>query len=88
LGIGVVLSLWSLAGITWKTTSRNGIAAFAAAWGLVSWVFGVTQNQMLAGSFHWIVEAAHLGTGVIAIAVGGRMASAVAVRTTASRPSM
>jgi hypothetical protein len=84
LGLGLVLSLWALAGIAWRKTARRRLAAFASAWGLVSWVLGVTQSQILPGSLHGIVEAAHLGAGVIAIAIGGQLASAVSLRRTAS----
>jgi hypothetical protein len=77
-GIGLVASLWVLAGIAWRNTARGGLVAFAGAWGLVSWILGVTQLDILPGSFHWVVEVAHLATGGIAIAVGGQLASAVA----------
>ena len=75
LGVGLVLALWALAAIAWMTTARRGLAAFAIAWGLATWAFGVTQSQMLAGSIHWIVEVAHLAMAAVAIAVGVRLAS-------------
>jgi hypothetical protein len=78
LGIGLVLSLWALAAIAWNKTASRGLAAFATAWGLATWVVGVTQSAMLPGSAHWIVAVAHLGMGVVAVAVGARLASAVA----------
>jgi hypothetical protein len=87
LGIGLVLSLWALAGITWRNAARGGLVAFATAWGLVTWILGVTQSQILPGSFHWIVEVAHLAMGVITIAIGDQLASAVAHGRIAQRTS-
>src|SRR5262245_49829501 len=77
-GFGLVASLWALAAIAWRNEARNGLARFAAAWGLVMWVFGVIHGQILPGSFHWVVQVAHLVVGGIAIAVGGLLARAVA----------
>jgi hypothetical protein len=78
LGIGLVALLWVMAGVAWKSAAgSNALIAFVPAWGLVTWIFGVTQSQILRGSFHWIVEVAHLVIGGIAIAIGGQLASAV-----------
>jgi hypothetical protein len=77
LGMAVVLSLWVLAGIAWKTGERASLVAFAAGWGALTWVLGVTQPQLWPGSLHWVVAVVHLLFGMIAIAVGSRLASAV-----------
>jgi hypothetical protein len=81
LGIAVVVSLWVLAGIAWRTGERTSLVAFAAGWGALTWVLGVTQRQLLPGSLHWVVAVVHLLFGVIAIAVGSRLASAVGSRS-------
>jgi hypothetical protein len=77
-GIGLVAFLWALAGIAWRSAARARLIAFASVCGLVTWILGVTQIQILPGSFHWIVKVVHLAVGGIAIAVGGQLASAVA----------
>src|SRR5262245_39305269 len=77
-GFGLVASLWGLAGIAWRTSARNGLAGFAAAWGLVMWIFGFIHAQILPGSSHWVVQVAHLAVGGIAIGVGGQLARGVA----------
>jgi hypothetical protein len=82
-GIGLVVSLWALAVIAWRNTARSGLVAFAAAWGLVTWIFGVTQIRILPGPFHWIVQVVHLAVAVVAIALGDRLAKAVPERRTA-----
>ena len=77
LGIAVVVLLWVLAGIAWSRGARVGLVAFAVGWGALTWVLGITQRQLLPGSLHWVVAVIHLLVGVIAIAVGSRLASAV-----------
>jgi hypothetical protein len=81
-GIGVVLSLWALAVIAWWKTTRHNLALFATAWGLATLVFGMTQIQLMPGPFHWIVEVAHLGVGVVAIALGAQLANAITLGRT------
>jgi hypothetical protein len=78
LGIGVVVCLWALAGIVWRRTPRKGLVAFAVVWGLGIWLLGVRQNQILAGSWHWLIEVAHLAVGAVAMAVGAQLARAIA----------
>jgi hypothetical protein len=68
-------------------TGITGLVLFAAAWGLFSGVLGVRQSQILLGSFHWVVEVAHLAVGVMAIAVGGQLARAVGHRRIAPSTS-
>jgi hypothetical protein len=77
LGIAVVVSLWILAGIAWRNGACRGVAAFAAVWGALIWILGVTQARLLPGSFHWVVAVLHLIVGLTAIALGGRLARAV-----------
>src|SRR5262245_32594881 len=83
LGIGLVLSLWALAAIALKSRTRGGLIAFASVWGLVTWVFGMKQGQILTGPPHGIVEVAHLAVGIIAIALASRLAKAVTARRSA-----
>ena len=78
LGIGVVLFLWALAGMAWRRTSRSGLVALAVVWGLATWMLGVRQNQILVGSFHWLIAVAHLAVGVVAIGLGVQLTRAIA----------
>src|SRR5262249_44417867 len=84
LGIGLVVSLWVTAGIAWRNAAPTALVAFAAVWGLVTWVFGMTQSRILPGSVHWAVEFAHLAAGIVAVFVGTRLAVAVADRRISS----
>jgi hypothetical protein len=65
--------------LAWWKTTRHSLALFATAWGLATLVFGMTQIQLMPGPFHWIVEVAHLGVGVVAIALGAQLANAITV---------
>ena len=86
LGIGVVLCLWALAAVAlWKGTRRN-LAVFAAGWGLATVVFGMLQIQLMPGPLHWIVKVAHLGLGIVAIAFGAHLATAITPRRVPANP--
>ena len=80
LGIGVVLSLWAQAVLAWISHGRDGLAAFAVVWGAFTWALGLTQNVILPGPSHWIVQVVHLTAGVIAVVIGNLLAGAVAQR--------
>jgi hypothetical protein len=77
-GTGLVICLWLLAGIVWRNVGHNGLVAFAAAWGLVIWLFGFAHGRLLPGPGHWMAAAAHLALGVLTIAIGRQLAIALA----------
>ena len=87
LGIGLVLSVWAVSLIAWRTTGRGGLAALGAACGIVSVPFGVLQIAILPGPFHWVVQLAHLALGAIMIGVGSRLAAAVSHPRVSASPS-
>lgn len=88
LGIGLVVSLWTLAVIAWRRGASPGLVAFAAAWGLVTWAFGMTQTRILPGPSHWIIQLAHLAIGMVAAGLGARIARAIPdQRPAAARPA-
>jgi hypothetical protein len=86
-GIGVVLSLWALAAIAWWKTTRRSLALFATAWGVATLVFGMTQIQLMPGPFHWIVKIAHLGVGIVAVALGAQLAIAITLGRVPAGPA-
>jgi hypothetical protein len=87
LGIGLVLSVWAVSLIAWRTTGRGGLAALGAVCGIVSVPFGVLQGAILPGPFHWVVQLTHLALGAIMIGVGGRLAAAVSHLRVSASPS-
>lgn len=84
LGIAVVVSLWVLTGMAWRSGARISLVAFAAGWAAVTWALGFAQHRMLPGSLHWLVAVAHLLVGMIAIATGSRLAGTMGSRSTQS----
>ncbi|MBV8823233.1 MAG: hypothetical protein JO123_10625 [Ktedonobacteraceae bacterium] len=76
LGIIVTLSLWVLGGAIATTKGGIGLAIGAFVLGLLVIGLGVTQQGLLVGSLHWIIQVLHLLFGLAAIgmgeAIGGR----------------
>ncbi|MGN6359492.1 MAG: hypothetical protein ACTHMJ_07850 [Thermomicrobiales bacterium] len=67
LGLVLVLSLWTLAGLAARAGVNPGLVALAIVWGLIVPVLGMTQASLLPGSLHWIVRIVHLLVGLAAI---------------------
>ena len=86
-GIALVLAVWSLAAVAWKSTVRRDLAVLAVAIGLIGWVFGITHALILPGPLHWIVQVAHLGVGVLMVALGERLSAAVTGGRLVARPA-
>jgi hypothetical protein len=62
------LAAW--AGVPWA------LVLVAVLWVLFVPVFGMTQGAILPGDLHWIVRAAHLLVGLVAMGLGERLATA------------
>ena len=80
LGTAVVVLLVAIAGLAWRAAGVR-LVALAVGWGVLVWFLGMRQGRTLPGSFHWVVEVAHLVVGIGAIALGERLAAAVKVRS-------
>ena len=70
IGIGLVLALWATAVLALRAGVRPILPVVAMAWGVLIFVFGMTQAQILPGSGHLVVEVAHLLVGIVAIGLG------------------
>jgi hypothetical protein len=81
LGTAVVVLLWVIAGLAWRAGASVRLVALAVGWGFLVWFLGMRQGRILPGSFHWVVEVAHLVVGMGAIALGERLAAAVNARS-------
>jgi hypothetical protein len=69
LGGLLVLALWLLAIVAAILRAPIGKVVVALVWGaLVLWI-GLTQQTLLPGSNHWIVQVVHLILGLGAIGV-------------------
>jgi len=67
LGFVLVLSLWTLAGLAARAGAQPGLVALAIVWGLIVPIVGVTQDRLLPGNAHWVIQVLHLLLGVGAI---------------------
>src|SRR5690242_536988 len=70
LGTLTVLALWLLA----ATASQQGVpislTAGAAVIGLIAILLGFTQDSLLPGASHWLIQVLHLIVGMAAVASG------------------
>ena len=66
-GILLVLGLWALAALGARARAPMPLVAVAAIWGALMIAFGLTQDMILAGSLHWIIQVLHLLVGLAAV---------------------
>lgn len=77
VGSVLVLLLWSLAGMSLWAGVNHGRAALALVWGVIVVALGMTQNQILPGSAHWVVQVVHLLVGLAAMGMAEGLAAAI-----------
>lgn len=72
LGLAVVISLWTLAGMGARARLGTGRVALGIGWGILVLAVGVSQTRLLPGASHWIVQVLHLllGAGAVWLGVG------------------
>ncbi len=80
IGFVLVLSLWTLAFLAARAGVSPGLVALAVVWGLVTPVLGFTQDRLLTGSAHWVIEVLHLLVGLGAIAQAEGLARRILAR--------
>lgn len=74
VGLVLVLSLWVLAILAWRSGVQFGFVALAIVWGLIVLVLGVMQTGLLPGAAHWVIQIIHLLVGLGAMGLGERLA--------------
>jgi hypothetical protein len=67
IGLVLVLSLWTLAILGAVVRVNPARVALAIVWGFIVPVLGVTQDRLLPGSAHWLIQILHLLVGLAAI---------------------
>ena len=72
-GLVFVGALWTLAALTARAGAPAPLVVTAFAWGLVLPAFGMAQMRILPGPAHWVVQVAHLLTGIVAMGLGGAL---------------
>jgi hypothetical protein len=67
LGVFFVLSLWTVAVFGLIAHIGYVLPARLIIWGIVIGWFGISQQHLFPGTYHWIVQVLHLAVGMIAI---------------------
>ena len=65
-GVVLVLALWTLATIAARAGASRLTVTLAVGWSFAAAALGLTQQDFIAGSWHWTIQVAHL---VIAMAM-------------------
>ena len=86
IGVVLILTLWTIAAIAARSMVPARTVAFAAAWGLLVVLFGLAQEDLLRGSWHWTIQVLHVAISMSAIWWGRRLAQLIG-RAPASQPS-
>ena len=70
IGILLVLALWTQAALAHRAGVPAGMVAGAAVLGLLVVIVGLTQQNLLPGSAHWVIQVIHLllGLGLLGLA--------------------
>ena len=76
-GILLVLGLWTLAAVGARAAAPMPLVLVAVLWGALLPVFGLTQDTILAGSLHWVIQVLHLLVGVAAVGLAENLAARV-----------
>ncbi len=81
IGLVLVLALWTLSIIAALSGVNPGLIALVVVWSLGMPALGLTQQRLLPGSAHWLIQTLHLLVGIGALALGEQLAR----RITAAR---
>jgi hypothetical protein len=77
LGIFLVLMLWLTAALAAFRRVPPALIIAGATWGLVEVALGLTQERLVPGDAHWVIQVVHLLFGLITIALTQILASRV-----------
>ncbi len=79
-GIVLVLSLLVLAVLAAFARVNPAFVALAIVWGLITVVLGLTQERLLPGPSHWLIQVLHLLIGLGAIGQAENLARRITAR--------
>lgn len=74
LGALFVVCLWVLVGLGLYARVSPTFTLAVLVWSLIVLAFGMAQLRILPGPLHWIIQAAHLLVGLIAMGLGHALA--------------
>jgi hypothetical protein len=73
LGLLLVILLWAIAVAALVRGVMRPFAVVALLWGLLVLALGLTQQQILPGDLHWIIQVLHLLVGIGAVGISERL---------------
>ena len=76
-GIILVLSMETIVVAAARAGVDRRMVWLAAIWGVLVVVLGLSQDSLLAGSAHWVIEVLHLLVGLAAIGLAEALASRI-----------
>ena len=80
VGLVLVLSLWTLAGLALAARAGVGLPIVALVGGLGVPLLGVMQDRLLPGDLHWMIRGLHLLVGLTAIVLAEALAARIGGR--------
>jgi hypothetical protein len=84
VGLIIVLCLWVLALLAARVGVPARLVAVAFGWGLIVPILGMTQDQLLPGAAHWIIQVVHLAVGIAALGLAEALGRGIRARSVAS----
>ena len=87
-GLLLVVGLWAQAGLALRAGVHPAFPVVAIAWGVLVVALGVTQDSLLPGSLHWLVQVLHLIVGLAAIGQAETLARRTLAQIRVSRASI
>jgi hypothetical protein len=75
-----IVCLLVLAVLGFLTRGSRALALLVLIWSLIVPALGVTQLRLLPGADHWVIQAAHLLVGLIAMGLGHSLARRIGRR--------
>ena len=76
-GVMLVVSLLALAILAAFARVNPALVALAIVWVLVVLILGLTQERLLPGSAHWVIQVVHVLVGLAAIGQAENLAHAI-----------
>lgn len=76
----LVISLWTIAVISARNGFPTRIVAVIVIWSLAVVAFGLTQDRLVEGDWHWTIQVLHLVASMSLVAIGQRLTTALGRR--------
>ena len=70
----MIASLWTICVVTARSGVPAATVVFAAVWGLVVLALGLTQEELVTGSWHWTIRVLHVVISMGAVGWGRHLA--------------